>query len=152
MSGLTNVYVEKLGKKLFRNKFLGVYPADILPKNSNKNKCCSIIFNTGNSNTVGEHFVAFYWTKSEIHYFDSFGEKLKNKNIKKFLKHFPNHSKIYNCKKIQADNSTFCGFFCLAYLMSKFNKIPSHVFYQQFSKIKLKKNDQKVVNTIVSFI
>jgi len=35
MSGLTNIYVEKLGKKLFGNKFLGVYPADILPKKLN---------------------------------------------------------------------------------------------------------------------
>jgi len=83
MKGLSNKYVEQLGYKLFGKKFKGVYPADIIPDMKN---CTSIIFNTGTSNTSGEHFVSFFINKNKLYYFDSFGQKLTNPHIKNLLR------------------------------------------------------------------
>lgn len=149
--GLTNDYVEKLCKKILINhKFYGVYPCDIQPKIS-RNSIYSLIFNTGDSSTPGEHFIAIYVTPKSLFYFDSFGTKPLDSNVKLFIQR--NRGKrrlIYFTKKIQSNTSTFCGFFCTAFLLSKDRQIKT--FNRLFSLNDLNKNNQKSVYFIIKTI
>ena len=52
--------------------FIGCYPNDKLPK-IEKESNISIIINTGNSESLGEHWVAMRMTRDKCFYFDSFG-------------------------------------------------------------------------------
>jgi len=151
--GLTNKYLENLCKKLFKNKkipFLGVYPGDIHPKITKKS--FSLIFNTGYSNTNGEHFVALYVTKNKIYYFDSFGnEKIKAK-ISHFLSNLNKQHCEINCVKIQTDSSNFCGYYSLGFLLSKYKRMPTNDFLLLFTKNPSLKNDKTVVDFIIKCI
>jgi len=148
--GLTNSYVEKLSKKILKNiNFKGVYPCDIHPKI--KNNIFSVIFNTGDSQSHGEHFVAIYANEKNLFYFDSFGENIYDVNIKKFINNVINSRKlIINTNKIQDDGSTFCGFFCIAFLLSKEKRVK--YFKNIFKKDNLMKNNDIAVNFIIKFI
>jgi hypothetical protein len=149
--GLTNKYLENLSRKLLGSKFLGVYPCDVHPKT--QKTCFSIIFNTAKEGTSGEHFVCLDVREKIIFYFDSFGEAPKNKFIKKFLFNIKEKKIIFwNRVQIQDDSSNFCGFYCLAFLMSMKNKIHFDRFINLFSIKNKKENDQTVVKFIVSKI
>lgn len=147
--GISNRYLEKMGKKLFPPSFLGVYPADVYPRT--KRKTYSFIFNTGLSSSKGEHFVAVYVSPKKVFYFDSFGMKPNKKPIKLFLAHL-SRLLFYNKQPIQHDASNFCGFYCLAFLLHKYKGIPRKQFYNLFTRTDLQENDQKVVNFILEVI
>jgi len=143
--GLTNQYVEQLCKQLLKKHFIGVYPCDIQPKITKKN--FSIVFNTGDSTTKGEHFIALYVKNKIIYYFDSFGRIPRDNNILSFIKHHRNKRRLKVWKKkIQDDVSNFCGFYCAAFLIHKHRNMNS--FGKMFTS-NLRKNDEKVVEFIV---
>jgi hypothetical protein len=151
--GLTNQYLEKICKKLFTNTqipFLGVYPGDIHPR-VNKHSF-SVIFNTGYSNTNGEHFVAVYVTKTKIHYFDSFGEETIKPKILEFLSGLNKPLCELNCVTIQSDLSNFCGYYCLGFLLSKYKRMATHRFLSLFTTKPSISNDKTVVNFIIKCI
>jgi hypothetical protein len=132
MSGLTNGQLEQLAKKKLGKQFLGVYPCDAKPKFNKKRTNISIIFNLSKHNEKGTHYIAIIIKPKNIYYFDSYGKKLTNKNITSFLKNF-NKTIYYQTKKIQHNDSIFCGFYCLAYLHAIQNlKIPITQFYNFF--------------------
>ena len=144
--GLSNDYLYKTCRKLFGKSFLGVFPCDVHP--SVKIKDFSLIFNTGDSSTSGEHFVAIYCEKKVIYYFDSFGEKPNDKNIEIFLaKHRRGKRLTLWKKRIQHSSSSHCGFFCLGYLLSKYKKIRS--FPNIFDLNNLQRNDKLIVKFIL---
>jgi hypothetical protein len=67
-----------------RNKFCGVFPYDMIPKNISKP--CSIIINTDPSYLPGKHWVAISIdSKGNCNYFDSFGEPPNKYKIIHFL-------------------------------------------------------------------
>lgn len=150
MSGLTNDYLEKIGKKLLKNNFLGVFPADGYVNTSNK-ETFSVIFNTGKANTKGLHFVAVYVTKTIVHYFDSFGNKKIQPDIVKFIRNIKKTCHM-NCEQIQDNNSNFCGFFALAFLLWKKKYHKMNNFYKMFNKFVLKRNDKIVIKYILKEI
>ena len=138
MKGLTNIYVEKLGKSLFkRKKFLGVFPCDLIKF---KSKTFSLICNLSKHNEVGTHFVALFCRNKKLTFFDPLGDKLENKFIIKFLDKL-NLTKLSDLKlKIQNDESSFCGFYCIAFLIACYeNKL-----LQFFSKMKRCKNNEEI--------
>lgn len=147
--GLTNKYVENLSRKILKeNSFLGVYPCDIHP--SIKRIKFSLIFNTGDSSSSGEHFVAIFADKNSLYYFDSFGSNLQNENIKKFINKNIKNRKLKNNKNIiQHSQSNFCGYFCVGFLISKYKNVK---FYNLFHKCNLLKNDDVIVNFITQMI
>lgn len=116
MSGLTNAYLEKMAFKLIGKKlFHGVFPADGVSKIPRKKTYC-IIFNIDKSSGPGIHFVSIFVSLNKIYYFDSFGKNIIQNDISKFIT--KNNKKcVMFCKKIQHDNSNFCGFFALAFLL-----------------------------------
>jgi hypothetical protein len=105
---------------MLKKYFHGVYPADATPNIKHilrKQDNISIIFNLSNHDEPGSHYVAVLITRTKIFYFDSYGKKLTNKHIKKFLIKF-NQPIYYHVIPIQHKNSIFCGLYSLAYLYS----------------------------------
>lgn len=153
MPGLTNQYITDLGKKICGKSFLGVYPCDIQPQFQERYCKFSIVFNTDKHNEEGEHFVAIYCDREKIIYFDSFGEKCKNKNIKKFIKLNLNGRKFnYNKKCIQDNKSLFCGLYCLSFIMFQNNNISLCKYLKYFSTTNLLSNDKLVTKIITNEI
>ena len=65
--------------------FIGCFPYDKLSSIKKKKKF-SLIINTGDSQTVGEHWIAVKVNGKKCFYFDSFGLPIMNVFIKEFLK------------------------------------------------------------------
>lgn len=150
MRGLSNIYLHNLSKKLIGPEFIGVYPCDVFPKIRHSVATNMIIFNTGRANTEGEHFVAVTVTRRKVYYFDSFGEQPNNIFIKDFLtKVCQDKFFDYNRVSLQHDLSNFCGFYCLAYLLSVKKKMSVKRFRNLFSTQNKKSNDPKVIQFIV---
>jgi hypothetical protein len=93
--------------------FLGVYPADMLPKITQFP--AALIANLDPSTEPGTHWVSLYFNKTGIcEYFDSFGrkpgflERYILKNCKKY---------VYNNKQVQEIFTTVCGQLCIYVLL-----------------------------------
>lgn len=144
MVGLTNKQLEDLGKKIFcKSHFLGVFPADSMPKIANL-KQSSLIFNLSKHNEPGTHYVAVLFHNNSIFYFDSYGKPITKKHIKQTLTKY----KIpiyYHKRPIQHKNSIYCGFFSLAYLKARqINKMTPTQFFSMFNFPPNKQNDDIV--------
>lgn len=149
--GISNQYLETTASTILPKNFIGVFPCDYHPTITRNN--FSIIFNTGNSKSKGEHFVCIMANKHHVYYFDPFGMEVNNAKILQFIKKIQNGRKIYfNSSQIQDFNSSFCGFYCLAFLMSVYKKIPFHNFLSSFNREHLKNNDKKVIVFICKFL
>lgn len=150
MSGLTNGYVESLGKKHCKH-FLGVFPCNIHPQVNKNIKNFSLIFNESKHNEDGTHFIAIFLSNNKLFYFDSLGLKCENEYILKFLKKFEKDI-IENKKQIQSYNSIFCGYFCLAFVtfMTKYNDL--NKFLNIFNEKNLKLNDKIIVELLINLI
>lgn len=148
--GLTIQYLENVGKKMFKKKhFLGCFPADIHPKT--KRKIFSLIFNLSKHNEEGTHYIAIFANAKTLMYFDPFGKKCKNKHIKRFIANNKQTRKIKEVKRtIQSLNSNFCGFFCLAFILSQELKIPLSKFFKMFHNDDLNLNDDVITEFIIS--
>ena len=112
MPGLSNIYLEKLSKKLNLGYFMGVFSSDSLP-NVNKSRSFSLICNFSKQKDPGTHLIAILCRNKNVFYFDSYGLPCYNPLILKFLKKL---KKIvyYNSKTIQARDSIYCGYYALA--------------------------------------
>lgn len=106
--------LNKAGKKLFGDKFLGVFAADTIPKNIENGKC--LIANLDNHNEPGEHWVAIckHVSKNELLVYDTFA-----RNIHKILPDLFNRSeriKTTEKDKEQKKSETNCGAHALAFI------------------------------------
>ena len=152
MSGLTNEYVEKIGKKILGKIFLGTFPCDLHPKVNSKKMFC-LVFNLSKHDTKGSHFIAVFASKKDIIYFDPYGSNPTNTFIKKFVQNNKKKRKlIINKKCIQSCSSIFCGFFCLGFLIAQKHQITLNSFLSYFESSKLETNDQKIVEFIQNHI
>lgn len=152
MSGLTNDYLERTAKRLLGSNFLGVFSADGYKK-SRRKKSFSIIFNTDLMKNPGKHFVAIHVSRNSLDYFDSFGSPNIEKNISKFIKKTKKKC-FMHCEAIQDVESSFCGFYSLAFLlwMNKRRK-NSSCFYDMFKVgSNLQVNDEIVIKYILDQI
>jgi formate-dependent nitrite reductase membrane component NrfD len=152
MSGLTNAYVEKTGKIILGDIFLGTFPCDFHPKTNNKKTFC-LVFNLSKHNTTGSHFVAIFASQSELIYFDPFGNNLNNKFIRKFIEKIKKNRHFVSSKKcIQSCSSIFCGFYCLGFLLSQKKKIPIKNYLSIFGNKNLEINDKIIIDFIQNYI
>lgn len=144
MNGFTNQYIEKVGKKLFKNNFIGVFPSDVFPKKI-KLIPSAIIFNLSKHYEAGTHFVSVIILKKKILFFDSLGDELKNKSIMNFIRKFKNKKKYIQFKiPLQSSRSSFCGIFALAFIKAILNKDEN--FFQNFEFLNDDRNDKIVLN------
>jgi len=152
MSGLTNQYVEELGKKILGKHFLGTFPCDIQPI-VDKKKIFSLVFNLSKHDSKGSHFIAIFADENNLLYFDPLGHKCENTDILQFMTKVRSKRKMRTkFQKIQDCNSIFCGFFCIAFLLSRHKNESLSNFFKHFSKQKLIKNDVLVIKYILNKI
>ena len=148
MSGLTNQYVEELGKKILGKHFLGTFPCDIQPIVDNK-KMFSLVFNLSRHDSKGSHFIAIFADENNLLYFDLLGHKCENTDILQFMKKVKSKRRLRTkFQKIQDCNSIFCGFFCIAFLLSRHKNESLRHFFKNFSRRELIKNDYLVIKYI----
>ena len=122
-------------------EFIGCYPSDLIPKN--KSRPCSIIINTDNSKSSGEHWVALYLTHESVFYFDSFGLPILEMDLINYLKPYYDYV-IYSKKCIQDITSTACGIYTIAFVENVKNRTTFIKFLNRFNSDKLKSNDEIV--------
>ena len=152
MSGLTNQYVEELGKQILGKHFLGTFPCDIQPI-VDKKKIFSLVFNLSKHDSKGSHFIAIFADENNLLYFDPLGHKCENADILQFMTKVRSKRKMRTkFRKIQDCDSIFCGFFCIAFLLSRHKNESLTNFFKHFSKQKLIKNDVFVIKYILNKI
>lgn len=94
-------------------EFIGCFPYDKLPPIKEK-KNFSLIINTGDSRSHGEHWLAVKVINQKCFYFDSFGLPIINEEIKNFLRQYGKC--FYSRVCIQEIDSNKCGYFCIMFL------------------------------------
>jgi len=98
-----------------KNRFIGVFPADGIPKNILNYPCC-FIANTDPSWMPGTHWVAVYIdADGTIEYFDSYGRTPMSPQMKSFCGNFFR----FNPYMIQPVFSSACGQFCIYFLVQR---------------------------------
>ena len=128
--------------KSVRN-FCGVYARDQLPKTLRRP--VSFIVNTDSKNEKGEHWVAFYLTKSRLEYFDPLGFPPFGKNLVGFINKNTRKRFYYSCKSLQNSNSTICGKYCIAFIKHRYSGKSYVSFINKFSR-NTKRNDVLILN------
>ena len=91
-------------------RFNGVYSGDNLP---NKIKDGAYVTNLDEYSDIATHWIALYLKNNDITYFDSFGVEHIPKKIKEFVK---KKNIITNIFRLQAYDSTMCGYFCIRFI------------------------------------
>ena len=148
MPGVTNGYLQDIGKEIIGKTFLGSFPCDIQP-NPRRKKTFSVIFNISKHNEKGTHFVAIFADETRLLYFDPLGNACKNKYILSFLsKHNLNRKIRKKFPKIQSNESIFCGYYCIGFILAMTKKISIRKFFNMFDYDNLNNND----NIIIDFI
>lgn len=142
--GLTSTYIFNICSR-YCTKFKGVFPSDRIPKNISNNSC--LIVNLDVSDQPGTHFVGIFIGSEFIIYFDPLGFPCFNPHILEFFE-TTDKTLIETNHQIQNFNSSFCGFFCIAYVMSIECNFSTENFLKYFDKENTKKNDKKVVSFI----
>ena len=159
MSGLSSIYIENLMKICILNikKFIGVLSCDIFLDMTKNDKIKlspgqGIILNLSSSNHPGSHWVAIFTNADgDAEFFDSFGVALFDSKIIEALQ--LQNLKVVNFEKmIQDQNSIFCGFYCVAYLLCREVNISRNEFATFFYDNDLLKNDYRCIEIIQNFV
>ena len=79
-NGISNVYIDKLMKKISCRSFNGTFSIDNIPVFDDD--VFSIIINLSKQNEIGTHFIAVYVLENKIIYFDSFGNQVNDSSLK----------------------------------------------------------------------
>ena len=95
-------------------EFIGCFPYDKLPPIMKKTKNFSLIINTGNSQSLGEHWLAVKVIDQKCFYFDSFGLPIINEMIQDFLRQYGEC--FYSRVCVQDINSKVCGNLCIMFI------------------------------------
>lgn len=160
--GLSNNYLDSLMLNLPIHSYEGSFPCDQTPILSSLKQPSSLIINLDTSSLPGSHWVSIYHTKNLTLYFDSYGRN-PNEELNKILKS-GNKRVIYFNKRIQSFNSIFCGYFCVAFIISQEIGLSLNTFLNLFShteqientspktQSKLESNDKLVELFIIEFI
>lgn len=112
-----------LNKKLLKySQFAGVFAINQLPRNL-PIKPFGIVINLDPSWKTGSHWTALYVpTHGSAIYFDSFGLR-PNEDIILFIERNCKHGFNFNRSVYQGDLSIKCGYFCISFLISCFEKL-----------------------------
>ena len=105
---LTNFEIQKYYEN--EPRFNGVFSRNNLLK---KIKDGAYIINLDEYADVGTHWIALFYNKNEIVYFDSFSVEHVPKEIKEFAE---NKNIKANIFRVQGNNSVMCGYFCIGFI------------------------------------
>ena len=121
-------------------RFNGVFSRDNLPNNI---KNGAYVIDLDEYHDIGTHWVELYVNNKIVTYFDSFGVEHIPKEIKKI---FVRKKKITNIYRIQAYDSTMCGYFCIGFINFMFNGKSLTDYTNLFSLNDFNKNDDIILN------
>jgi hypothetical protein len=149
MIGINNKTIEGLLQTC--PLFKGVFSCNNIPASLSNNDSFSIVCNLSKVEEPGTHFITIVCFKDYVLYIDSIGMHCFNLDITRFLLNL-NRTIFYNTKKIQSITSTYCGMYCVMYILH-FNT-PLH--YQHDNKlsftIDMQKNDKQCVKNVSRLI
>lgn len=147
------IYSNDLQRMIFSDKKMmkklrGVFAADKLPI-LDFSKDCGLIANTDESNQPGQHWVAIFIPKSGVpEFFDPLAYSPNH-----YIEHFENFlvnrapQYRYNAQKIQSDESSWCGLFCIYYLYFRCRNVSFENIISSFSLV-LSENDPMVLSFV----
>ena len=120
-------------------RFNGVFSRDNLGSTV---KNGAYVINLDEYHDIGTHWVALYVNNNIVTYFDSFGVEHIAKEIMKFIARI---KIIANTYRIQAYDSTMCGYFCIGFINFMFNGKSLKDYTDLFSPNGFKKNDDIIL-------
>ena len=134
---LTNFEIQKY----YQNdpRFNGLYSWDNLPKIKNE----AYIITLDEYSDIGSHWIALYVQNNDVTFFDSFGAEHIPEEIRKFIR---NRSIKTNIFRIQAYDSTMCGYFCIGFIGFMLAGKTLTEFTNLFLRHNLKKNNDIILN------
>ena len=127
--------------------YLGTVALDQLPQFIKYPSC--FILNNQKSNQPGQHWIAIYFGKNQkAEFFDSFGQSAKYYNLENYIK---TRSKgfVNSNIKLQSNYSTFCGYYCVLYILLKSRGWTLSKILKQFKSPRL--NDKLIKRLINKF-
>ena len=131
---------------IFQKDYLGCFAHNKLPIFPKKFPKYLIVNTSGRKN--GGHWVALLiLNKDQILYFDSFGRRVTNENIKKFVSNC--NDLFFNSTCLQHMKSKLCGLFCILFVKLVKNKKDYKNFLKCFNNnVNLRHNDKIVVRML----
>ena len=91
---------------------------------------------------AGTHWVALFFNRNEIVYFDSFGAEPVPKEIKEFV---GNKNIKANIFRVRANDSVICKYFCIGFIDLCFRVKNWLILRTYFLVMTLKKNDDLIL-------
>jgi hypothetical protein len=148
MNGVTNKYIEDFLRPVTKH-FIGVFSANNLPKHLSKSETFSLICNHDNLGEAGSHFISIVHVGICILYIDSLGFPCTIDDIRNFLWSFQ-LPVFYNSRQLQSVDSSFCGFYCILYVLHFDQMFNYHVLPPKlvFNVIELNENDMLCIKQI----
>ena len=140
--GLSNVYIDSLLKPICK-KFKGTFSCDKIPSFS-KHIHFSCIINLSRHDEIGTHFIAIYYNRSKIYYFDSLNLPVENDYIISFLQKY-RVPIVKNDEAYQCDTSDFCGYYCCFYIMLAEYNTPMLTISRIFRNTTCEENDILII-------
>ena len=96
---------------------------------------------------VGTRWIALFYNRNKIVYFDSFGVEHIPEEIKEFTEEFPGNKTIKtNIFRVQANDSVMCGYFCIGFIDFMLTGKKLTDFTNLFSPHDFKKNDDIILS------
>ena len=95
----------------------GCYPCDKIPYVTNKQKPVFFVVNTDLANNKGEHWLGLALYKNKCLFYDSYGLKIVNKHILKYLTKMNYKTYIYSDFCVQPIYSDNCGYYVIAFIL-----------------------------------
>ena len=120
-------------------RFNGVYSRHNLPRI----KDGAYVINLDEYSDIGTHWIALDALNNNVTYFDSFRVEHILQEIKPFI---GNKNIETNISRIQAYDSTICGYFCIGFIDFVLTGKTLTDFTNLFSQNNLKKNDKIILN------
>jgi hypothetical protein len=121
-STTTNIDLNKFGKYLFGNKYLGTFSSNDYPKIVKNNEC--FIINTDPNYKSGMHWCSVFKYKNNFYVYDTF-----DRNIHSLSKFWKNNKNWISANKDvdQSFNEENCGERSLCWLISAYKYTPKKI-------------------------
>ena len=106
------------------------------------------VINSDPSSKPGKHWVAVYFKKHHRgKYFDSYGPPPTLVRLESYMDAYSLSEWIYNRKTLKAYFSSFCGHYCVYFILFRCRCIPLHVIVSDFIP-NLTENDRSISHFI----
>ena len=140
---MNTLQMERLLKKDLKSKtiFKKVCALDQLEKPTFPS---AYVINSDASSEPGEHWVAVYFDKrGRGEYFDSYGLPPTLVGLDSYMDVYSLSGWIYNRKTLQAYFSSFCGHYCVYFILFRCRGVPLHAIVSDFTS-NLTENDRSI--------